>query len=178
MYKCAISQGHLPIGQTRLGDLPVVSRFMKGVFRMKPPTPRLSSTWGVKCLLAFLATLDPLSGLALKQLSLKLAESLALSSSARAHELVKLNLSFVSIKNDSWEFTLADHTKVSRPGHPPRQIYLPAFQDNPKICMVRTLQEYRSRTEATRKSSRLLISYVRPFKPIRLCRGGFGKVCS
>ena len=65
VYKSAISQGHLPIGQTRLGDLPVVSRSMKGVFCMKPPTPRLSSTWDVKCLLAFLATLDPLSGLVL-----------------------------------------------------------------------------------------------------------------
>ena len=64
---------------------------------------------------------------ALKQLSLKLAALLALTSSARAHELVKLDVSFVSIKNDSWEFTLADHTEVSRPGHPPRQIFLLHF---------------------------------------------------
>ena len=45
MYKSAIAQGHLPVGQTKLGDLPAVSRFMKGVFRLEPPTPRLSSTW-------------------------------------------------------------------------------------------------------------------------------------
>ena len=31
VYKSAISQGHLLVGQTRLGDLPVVSRFMKGM---------------------------------------------------------------------------------------------------------------------------------------------------
>lgn len=166
VYKSAISQGHLPVGQTKLGDLPVVSRFMKGVFRLKPPTPRLSSTWDIKCLLEFLATLDPPSGLTLQRLSLKLAALLALTSSARAHELVKLDLDFVSIKNDSWEFTLAEHTKVSRPGHSPRRIYLPAYPNNPKICVVRTLQEYRSRTETKRTSSRLLISYVRPFKPI------------
>ena len=48
VYKSAISQGHLPVAQTKLGDLPVVSRFMKGIFRMKPTTPRLSSTWDVK----------------------------------------------------------------------------------------------------------------------------------
>ena len=131
VYKSAISQGHLLIGQTRLGDLPVMYRVMKGVFRMKPRTPRLSSTWDVKCLLAFLATLYTLSSLTLKQLSLKLAALLALASSARVHELVKLDLSFVSINSDSWEFTFADHTKVSRPGHPPRQIYLPAYQVNP-----------------------------------------------
>ena len=166
VYKSAISQGHLPVGQTKLGDLPVVSRFMKGIFRMKPPTPRLSSTWDVKRLLDFLTTLDPPVGLTHKMLSLKLAALLALTSSARAHELTKLDLDFVSIKNDSWEFSLADHTKVSRPGHPARKIYLPAFPDNPKICVVKTLQEYRSRTETRRQSSRLLISFVRPFKPI------------
>ena len=166
VYKSAISQGHLPVGQTKLGDLPVVSRFMKGIFRMKSPTPRLSSTWDVKHLLDFLATLDPPAGLTLKMLSLKLAALLALTSSARAHELIKLDLDFVSIKGDSWEFSLAEHTKVSRPGHPARKIYLPAFPDNPKICVVKTLQEYRSRTENRRQSSRLLISFVRPFKPI------------
>ena len=97
-------------------------------------------------------------------LSLKLAALLALTSSARAHELVKLDLA--SIKSYSWEFTLAKHTKVSRPGYPTRKIYLPAYPDNPKICVVRALQEYRSRTEKRRQSSRLLISFVRPFKPI------------
>ena len=54
------------MGHTRLGDLPVVSRFMKGIFRMKLPTPRLSSTWNVKGLLEFLATLDLLVILRLK----------------------------------------------------------------------------------------------------------------
>ena len=81
VYKSAISQGHLLIGQTRLGDLPVMYRFMKNVFLMKPRTPRLSPTWDVKCLLALLATLYQLSGLTLKQLSLKIAALLALTSS-------------------------------------------------------------------------------------------------
>ena len=124
---------------------------------MKPPTPRLSSTWDVKCLLEFLATLDPPADLTVKMLSFKLAALLALTSSARAHELIKLDLDFVSIKGDSWEFSLAEHTKVSRPGHPAREIYLPAFPDNPRICVVKTLQEYRCRTETRRQSSRLLI---------------------
>ena len=99
-------------------------------------------------------------------LSLKLAALLALTSSARAHELVKLDLAFASIKSYSWEFTLAEHTKVSRPGQSTRKIYLPANADNPKICVVRALQEYRSSTEKRRQFSHLLISFVRPFKPI------------
>ena len=86
VYNSAISQQHLPVGQTKLGDLPMVSRFMKGIFRMKPPTPRLSSTWDVKRLLKFLVTLDPPADLTVKMLSFKLAALLALTSSDRAHE--------------------------------------------------------------------------------------------
>ena len=108
--------------------------------------------------------------LIVKMLSFKLAALLALTSSARAHELIKLDLNLVSIKSDSWEFSLAEHTKVSRPGHPARKIYLPAFPDNPKICVVRTLQEYRFRTETRRQSSRLLISFVRPISSQTMSR--------
>ena len=47
------------MGETKLRDLPVVSSLMWEIFRMKPPTPRLSSTWDVKRLLEILGTLDP-----------------------------------------------------------------------------------------------------------------------
>ena len=166
VYSSDISQGHLPVDGSRLGRLPVVVRFMKGLFRLRPPTPRLSSTWDVQRLLTFLATLEPLADLTLKLLSLKLAALLALTSSARAHELVLLDTAWASIKSDSWEFTLGEHTKVSRPGHPPRRIYLPAFPDNPAICVVRTLLDYQARTATFRKSSRLLISFAKPYGAI------------
>ena len=74
---------------------------MKSIFRMNPPTSQLRSTWDVKRLLNFLVTLDPLGGLTLKLLSLTLVALLALTSSARSRELVKLDLGFVSVKGDS-----------------------------------------------------------------------------
>ena len=58
--------------------------------------------WDVKRLLEFLATQDPPANLTVKMLSFKLAALLALTSSARAHELIKLDLDFVSIKGNSW----------------------------------------------------------------------------
>ena len=47
VYKSAISQGHLPVGQTKLGDLPVVSCFMKGIFSHEASNP--SVELNVKC---------------------------------------------------------------------------------------------------------------------------------
>ena len=102
VYSSAISQGHLPVDGSHLGRLPVVVRFMKGLFRLRPPTLRLSSTWDVQRLLTFLATLEPLTGLTLKLLSVKLAALLALRSSARAHELVLLDTSRVTPGNLPW----------------------------------------------------------------------------
>ena len=111
-YTVSTSQGEITaVSVSVFRHLPVVSHFMNGVFYMKPPTPRLSFTWNGKCLIKILVILDPSAGLTLKMLSLKLPAVLALTCSARAHELIKLDLDFVSIKSDFWELSLAEHTR-------------------------------------------------------------------
>ena len=54
VYRSAISQTHDPIGSVTLDELPIVSRFMKGVFRAKPPRPKYCSSWNVDMVLNFL----------------------------------------------------------------------------------------------------------------------------
>ena len=71
LYRSAISQAHDPVGSAQLGSLPVVARFMKGVFKLKPPKPRYCSTWNVKTALSFLESLEPLEEFTLKQLCYK-----------------------------------------------------------------------------------------------------------
>jgi len=139
LYKSAISQTHDPVGSTELGSLPVVSRFMKGVFKSKPPKPKYCCTWNVQTALSYLESLEPLEDLTLKQLSYKTVLLLALTSAARAHELSSLDLTFSLRKEGSWEFTLPTHIKTSRPGYPARKIFLPSFPENLKICVVRSL---------------------------------------
>ncbi|CAB4033370.1 Gag-Pro-Pol poly [Paramuricea clavata] len=142
----AISQTHDPIGALPLGELPIVTRFMKGVFRLNPPKPKLCSTWRVKDVLAHMQAQASVKDLGLKDLSLKLVLLLALTSAARAHEIAALDMQFLTEKEDSWEFSLAIHVKQSRPNHPSRRIYLLAYPVNEKLCVVTTLKEYRART--------------------------------
>ena len=106
LYRSAISQAHDPVGCTQLGSLPVVIRFMKGVFKIKPPKPRYRSTWNVKTALSFLDSLEPLEELTLKQLCYKTVLLLALTSAARAHDLPALDLTYFLRKEGSWEFSL------------------------------------------------------------------------
>ena len=67
LYRSAMSQAHDPVGSTQLGSLPIAARFIKGVFKIKPPKPRYCSTLNVKTALSFLEYLQPLEELTLKQ---------------------------------------------------------------------------------------------------------------
>ena len=166
VYKSAISQTHDPIGSVPLGELPIVSRFMKGVFRMNPPQPKLCTTWKVQVALDYLKRQRPVVELSLREISGNLVLLLALTSAARAHELAALDLDHLTGKEDSLEFTLAIHVKQSRPGHPARKIYLPVYPVDRKLCVVTTLRAYGARTMAIRQSSKLLLVLIAPHAPI------------
>ena len=106
VYKSAISQTHDPVGSVTLGQLPVVSRFMKGVFKAKPPKPKYCCTWSVSHVLNFYRNQGPLEKISLKMLTFKVTILLALASAARAHELAALDLDYSLAKEESWEFTI------------------------------------------------------------------------
>ena len=72
VYRSAISQTHDPIDSVPLGELPIVSKFMKGVFRAKPPKPKYCSSWNVAKVLDFLRNQEPLDKIPLKMLTFKL----------------------------------------------------------------------------------------------------------
>ena len=80
VYRSAISQTHDPIGTVPVEELPIVSRFMKGMFRLNPPKPKLCTTWPVRDVLSFIRTQKPVTGLSLKDLSWRLVLLLALIS--------------------------------------------------------------------------------------------------
>jgi hypothetical protein len=139
VYRSAISQTHDPIDSVPLGELPIVSKFMKGIFRAKPLKPKYCSSLNVAKVLDFLRNQEPLDKNPLKMLTFKLTALLALTTSARAHELAALDLEFSLVKEEAWEFTIPEHVKNSRPRHPPRKFYLPSFPQDNTICVVRTL---------------------------------------
>ena len=166
VYRYAISQTHDLVDSVPLGELPIVSKFMKGVFRTKPPKPKYCSSLNVAKVLDFLRNQEPLDKLSLKLLTFKLTVLLAITTSARAHQLAALDLDFSLVMEDAWEFTIPEHVKNSRPGHPPRKFYLPSFPQDNAICVVRVLRAYTLRTGNIRKARKLLISYIPPYDSV------------
>ncbi|XP_068671322.1 uncharacterized protein [Montipora foliosa] len=58
-----------------LGQHPLVSRLLRGIFQSKPPSPRYSETWDVSVVLHYLQGLSPVGTLKLKELTLLLKQT-------------------------------------------------------------------------------------------------------
>mgnify|MGYP002804671116 CR=1 FL=1 len=102
-----------PVEGQPLGSLPLLSRFMKGIFELSPPTSKVCLTWSVETLLQYLKSLESNAKPSLKYLTLKTTILLALTSSAWANEHAGLHVDFRSKKEHSWEFTIPQHVKNS-----------------------------------------------------------------
>ena len=165
--KSAISAIVKPSNSVTLGNQPLISRFMKGVFRSRPPVPRYESTWDVHIVLSHLGSFAVASELNLKDLTLTLVMLMALVSAQRTQSLYLLDLNFMKHGTDMIQFAFPAHIKQSRQGYKNPTLQLKAYPADPKLCVVTHLQEYLSRTQKLRGSeTQLFVSYVKPHRGV------------
>ena len=92
---------------------------------------------------------------------------MALSFAPRASSLEHLNIKFMARNDMSYKFYFHKLHKSCRKGKGPPTISHQAYIQNPNLCVVKTLDEYISRTEGWRpgeECSQLLLSFVDPHK--------------
>lgn len=92
-------------------------RFMRGVFLNSRPKPKYTSTWDVGKVLSYLKSLYPLENLDLKNLTLKLASLIALTTAQRVQTLISMNINNMSDHGEYVVFTFSDLQKTSKPAH-------------------------------------------------------------
>ena len=169
--RSAISMTHEEVDGVRIGQHPMVARFLKGVYNLRPPAPKYTTTWDVDTVLDYLSNLPDNESLSLQQLSHKLTMLLALTNADRCSDLAALNLSYRTYLGNGVRFLIPGLTKTRSSG-PPLESHYPAFPDNQKLCPVSTLRAYEQRTQATRPSSEwernpLFISVRKPHRPVK-----------
>lgn len=174
--RSAISMTHTEVDGARVGQHTLVTRLLKGVYNSRPPAPRYSSTWDVSVVLEFIKSLPDNNQLSLPDLTHKLAMLLALTNAARCSELSQLSLDHKIVCPDGVRFTIIGLTKTRKRG-PAVEVFYPTFEENTKLCPVRTLAEYECRTRNVRTRSNqgsrpLFISVRRPFRPVKPCTIG------
>ena len=140
---------------------------MKGIFELKPALPKYSEIWDVNIVLGYLRAAAPLRSLSLKQLTLNLTMLLCLTTGQRGQTIHKFDVNYIQEMDDRYRTTICEKLKQSKPGRHLAPIDLLSFQSDKKLCVVEHLKEYLQRTKQLREDhSQLLISYVKPFKPV------------
>ena len=153
--------------QIPFGQLPIVKRFMKGVFESRPALPRYSSTWNVNDVFTYIRKQADITLLTLKDLSHRVAFLLCLLSGQRCQTISKLSIENMFIEDLKITFVVTEILKHTRPGKHQQPLIFLSYPNDKNLCIVSLLLEYIKRTSALRgENKQLLISFIRPHKPI------------
>lgn len=163
LARSAISAFVKICGGKNINESEELTRFLKGVFIARPALPKYNAVWDVSKVLTLLKTVDE-SNLFL--LSCKLSILFLLLSAQRCQTLHLINKEDVTVEKDRVIIYPNHLLKQSKPGHHQNLIVLHAYKKDRKLCIVRIFSEYLRRTEALRTGEKLLISSIKPHKPV------------
>ena len=170
----AIGACHKLYQEDSLGKHKELQTFMKGVFKSRPPVKEIVPQWELGLVMQALveAPFEPAGDASLKFWTWKTAFLLAITSAARVSELQALdsnpNLCRVSRHGADLRLNPAFCPKSCNVNYLNRQIHLQSFYPEPKdniqrglhkLCPVRALRYYISKTSNIRVDSQLLLSY-------------------
>lgn len=152
------------IASNNISTHPLLKRFFKGLFRMRPSRPKYNETWNIDPVLTEIKKLHPVETLKLQQLTEKLAMLLALSTGHRIQTLSKIDIADISESSSGIEIRIHDLIKTSGPGRAQPTLTLPLLTETPELCPVLALKQYLKITKNVRASNKLFISTKKPFK--------------
>ncbi len=151
VYRSAISRFHFGVDGLPVGKHPLVSRFMKGVFNVKPTVKVLLPSWKLDVVFDVLQKppFEPLAEASLKCLTLKTVFLVAITTAKRCSELQALGRvePYIRIEKKSVRLrtVVGFLPKTARPGHLGNDIVIPSFcKKNKLLCPKRALQYYLS----------------------------------
>ena len=152
-------------GQT-MGKNQVVCWLLKSVYERKPPKPKYDRFWDVKQVFNMLEDWPDNEFLSLKDLGFKVALLILLITGHRGQTVLALNVDKMELSKDEVTFDLQKLLKSNRVGDPLSTVTLKSFREKKKLCVVRAIRMYVNKTKKIRTSNQLLLSFIRPNKPI------------
>lgn len=150
-----------------IGSHPVVIRYMKGIFNLRPTAPKYHETWDVSKVLNYLKKLSPISELSLKLLSMKLCMLIALTLASRVQSISLLDIKDMKKCYTKYVLYYSGLLKQTRAGVSNPVAELIAYPPDRRLCVVFVLKEYLKRTEDIRGDKTcLFISYIKPHNAV------------
>ncbi len=148
-----------------IGSHPLVSCFMKGVGRLRPPSSKYNFIWDPSKVLSTISSWGKNETLSLNVLSKKLAALMALCSSQRVQTLSlisRVDIHFVM--QDRVDIVVTARLKTSKPG----QVYSMNFNKfhDDTVCVFSCLKHYLERTKYICNEEKLFVSSRKPYKKV------------
>ena len=152
----------------KFGEHHLVKLFIKGVYNLKPPSPRYLETWDPQIVLNFLKSWAPAHKITLKQLSQKVVMLILLVTGHRGQTILALDAHKMDISASKYTFYLETHDiKQGRPGYKPGPLILCKYPADKRLCVYHYLSKYLERTMELRGNiHKVFITSVKPYKEI------------
>ena len=128
------------------GELPLVCRFLKGVFNLRPALPKYSTAWDVSVVLKYIKSLKALKQCDLKSLSYRLATLLCITTGQRDQLLFYMKKDLMKFEADRVTIFVPELFKQSRPGHHLEPMVILRYPDQ-EICVLSHLEQYIEKTK-------------------------------
>lgn len=149
----------------RISKDPWVSRLQKGFTNIRPARPRYDHIYDLDPVLKFIEDLYPLESLSFIELTYRLVTLLAVVTAHRKQTLSFIKIENISKTSSGFEIEIPDRVKTSRVGALQPLLVLSRFDENPRLCVARTLERYLEVTKELRGDSQFL--FITTTKPYR-----------
>lgn len=134
----------------KIGENPILKRFLKGISNIRPTTPRYNFTWDTEPVLNFLATLVPLESLSFRILASKLATLLLLITGQRMQTIHLITLDNIIETSSGFQILITGKIKTSGVNSTNPCLHIPYYTENTTLCPATTLKFYLQKTEKIR----------------------------
>ncbi|VEN36023.1 unnamed protein product [Callosobruchus maculatus] len=159
-YRAAIAQ----IAGPDLSQDYRLQRFFKGVYMLRPSSPKYGNTWDPAIVLNHLRNKCN-SDVSLEILTQKCVTLLALASGQRLQTLSLIDIRNIHHIDNRIDIHISARIKTSGRNRLQPSLQLPYFEKDPNLCVARTLLAYLKRTEAIRGSiTSLFLTIRKPYK--------------
>ncbi|XP_030765284.1 uncharacterized protein LOC115889439 [Sitophilus oryzae] len=144
-----------------------IKRFMKGIFRTRPPKPKYKFIWDPQQVLYFLEKVVTTGDSSLKMLSSKLVTLMALSTGQRIQTLALIKCSEIRIGDNGVKIFIDELTKTSGPNRNQPCLDFPYFAEKPELCVASLIKQYLEVTNSIRDPTcdRFFLTYRKPHGP-------------
>ncbi len=139
------------------GEHPLVCRYLKGVFELRPTLPRYTEIWNVDTVLRYLTTLKSASEMTMKELSLRLTMLLCLLTAQRCQTVHQFDINFIQEFESKYRITVQQKLNLE-------PIELVEFVPDRKLCVVTHLRGvHQKNSRRTRTEHSVIIELCKTF---------------